>query len=136
MLWLGWLSWLEHRPVNQKVADSTPGQGTCLGCGFSPWSGCVWEATNPCFCLNRCFSSFLSPSLPLSLKSISMFSNEDKKKLLWYVHVTENYTAVKKTKNHYMDKLRNKVEIKSMSPNIIHTICVHLYKFKTRKPKK
>ena len=44
--------------------------------------------------------------------------------------------AVKKTKNHYMDKLRNKVEIKSMSPNIIHTICVHLYKFKTRKPKK
>ena len=37
--WLVWLSWLEYHPVNQKVTSSIPSQGTCLHCGFSPWSG-------------------------------------------------------------------------------------------------
>ena len=27
----GWLSWLEHHPIHQKVAGSIPGQGTYLG---------------------------------------------------------------------------------------------------------
>ena len=31
-----WLSWLEHRPVDQKVVGSIAGQGTNLGGGFSP----------------------------------------------------------------------------------------------------
>ena len=26
--WAVWLSWLEHHPINQKVAGSTMGQGT------------------------------------------------------------------------------------------------------------
>ena len=25
--------WIERWPVNQRVASSTPSQGTCLGCG-------------------------------------------------------------------------------------------------------
>ena len=25
--------WIEHRPVNQRVASLIPSQGTCLGCG-------------------------------------------------------------------------------------------------------
>ena len=42
------LSWLDHRPINQKAAHSIPSQGTCLGCGFNPWSG-HREATDWCF---------------------------------------------------------------------------------------
>ena len=37
----------------QKVVDSIPGQGTYLGCGFSPLSGCIWEATNRYFSGNE-----------------------------------------------------------------------------------
>ena len=33
--------WIEHRPVNQKVASSIPSQDTCLGCGPGPWLGAV-----------------------------------------------------------------------------------------------
>ena len=32
----GWLSWLEHPPVHQKVGGSIPSQGTYLGLEFSP----------------------------------------------------------------------------------------------------
>ena len=35
----GWLSWLEHCPIHQKVVGSIPGQGIHLGCRFDPWSG-------------------------------------------------------------------------------------------------
>ena len=31
------------------------GQGTCLGCRFDPWVGCVWEATRRCFSLTMMF---------------------------------------------------------------------------------
>ena len=55
--------------IHQKVEGSIPGQSTCLGWGFSPWLGCVQEATD--------VSPSLSPSLPLSLKAISMFLGED-----------------------------------------------------------
>ena len=57
--WLVWLSWLEHRLVNRKVAGSIPGQGICLGCRFNPQSGCIYEANNQCF-------SFTWIFLPLS----------------------------------------------------------------------
>ena len=32
--WLLWLSFMEHRPINQKVLGLILGQGTCLGCGL------------------------------------------------------------------------------------------------------
>ena len=35
----GVAQWTEHQPVNQKVASSIPGQGTCLGCGPGPQLG-------------------------------------------------------------------------------------------------
>ena len=35
-----------HHLTKQKVAGSIPGQGTCLGCEFSPQSGCIQEATD------------------------------------------------------------------------------------------
>ena len=37
---------VEHHPAKQKVTGSIPGQGTHLGCGLGPQSGCVPEATN------------------------------------------------------------------------------------------
>ena len=51
---------------------SISGQGTCLGCIFGSQSGCEH------FSLMSMFLS-LFISHPLSLKSISMFSGEDKK---------------------------------------------------------
>ena len=30
-----WFSWLEHRPIHQKVAGSIPSHGTYLGCRFN-----------------------------------------------------------------------------------------------------
>ena len=33
-------------------------QGTCLGCGFDPWLGCIREATNQCFSLTSMFPTF------------------------------------------------------------------------------
>ena len=34
-----WLSWLERRPVYQKIVGYIPGQGTYLGCGSDPRLG-------------------------------------------------------------------------------------------------
>ena len=59
----GWLSWLEHRPVQQRVVGSISSQGTCLGSRCDPRPGCVQEVTNKCFSLTW---MFLSLSLPLS----------------------------------------------------------------------
>ena len=58
----GVAQWIEPWPMNQKVGDSIPGQGTCLGCGPGLIGG-MWEATT-----HWCFSPSLSPSLPLSKK--------------------------------------------------------------------
>ena len=38
----GVAQWIECWPVNQRIADSIPSQGTCLGCGPGPQMG-VWE---------------------------------------------------------------------------------------------
>ena len=32
----GVAQWIEHRPENQRVAGSSPSQGTCLGCRPGP----------------------------------------------------------------------------------------------------
>ena len=55
----GWFNWLEYRPGQPKDVGLIPGQGSGLGCGFSPHSGCRQEATD------RCFSPSLSPFLSL-----------------------------------------------------------------------
>ena len=56
-----------HQTAKQKVAGSIPSQGTGLGCGFIPRSGCARETTDRHFCLTSMFLS-LSFSLlsPLS----------------------------------------------------------------------
>ena len=60
-----WLSWLEFRPVHQRVVGSTPGQGA--------------------FGRQLIVASLSPPPSPLSLKSMSMSSGEDleKKKKRW-----------------------------------------------------
>ena len=52
-----------------------PGQGTCLGGRFRPYQGVYKKQPIDVSLLHGCFS----PSLPLSLKSISISSGEDKK---------------------------------------------------------
>ena len=32
----GVAQWIEHWPVNQRVASSVPSYGTCLSCGADP----------------------------------------------------------------------------------------------------
>ena len=32
----GVAQWIEHQPMKQRVADSIPSQGTCLGCRPGP----------------------------------------------------------------------------------------------------
>ena len=59
-------------PANRKVTGSVLAQGTCLGCGFDPPSGCILEATGWCF--SRWCS--LSPSLPSSLRIIIVVINK------------------------------------------------------------
>ena len=63
----GMAQWIECQPGNQRVAGSIPSQDTCLGCRFSPWSGCLLEATYRCFSHTSMILSplFLPPS-PLS----------------------------------------------------------------------
>ena len=56
--------------ADQWVTDSIPGQGTCLGYGFSPPSGHRKEATNQCFSHT---SMFFSLSSPLSRINIRKF---------------------------------------------------------------
>ena len=81
---VGWLSWLEHHSVHQKVAVLIPSQGTYLDCEFGPQSGHLWKATNQWFSVAWIFLSFslplslcLSPyPTSLSLKSINISSGE------------------------------------------------------------
>ena len=35
----GVAQWIEHQPVNRKVAGSISSHGTCLGGGPGPWMG-------------------------------------------------------------------------------------------------
>ena len=62
-----WLSWVNRHPVHQNVAGSIPVQGTCLGWGFDPQLGHMWEASDWCFSLTS-VSLSLSLSLLPSLK--------------------------------------------------------------------
>ena len=64
-----------HHPTKQKVTDSIPGQGTCLGCGFSASQG-MYERQLIVVSLSlRCFSPS-PPSLSLSLKINKIFKSK------------------------------------------------------------
>ena len=91
-----WLSWLEHCPVNQKVMGLIPGEGTCLGCGFSLCLGCAREANNGCFSLTLMFLSF---SLSLSLKSASMSLDDDLKNKMMIIDSHRIAVWIKEVKN-------------------------------------
>ena len=69
---------MERRPIHQKkVPCLILGQGTYLGFGLDPQSGCAQDAADPP--PHPCLS--VSLSLPLSLKSINISSSEDFKKI-------------------------------------------------------
>ena len=57
--------WLKRHSPKPRVKASIPGQGSCLGGGFSHVSGHV-EATNKCFSLTSMFLSLSILPLPLS----------------------------------------------------------------------
>ena len=67
--------WVGHRPTKQGVAGSIPGEGTCLGCRFSPWLGRFLAHTKrqpiDVSLSSQCFSPSLSPFLPLPLSPLS-----------------------------------------------------------------
>ena len=58
----------ECRPAKQKVSGSISWSGHMPGLWSGPWLGCVQEATIDVSLTHQCFSSSLSPSLPLCLK--------------------------------------------------------------------
>ena len=64
----GVAQWVGHHPTNGKAVGLIPGQGTCLGGGFSPQSG--YRRGNQLMFLSHIviLSVSLSPSLPLSIK--------------------------------------------------------------------
>ena len=59
---------VECCPTKRKVAGLIPGQGTCSGCRFRPWSGHVGKAATCGFSLTSVFLSLSFSLLPLSLK--------------------------------------------------------------------
>ena len=65
---------------NRKLARLLPAQGTCLGCGFGPWSGCEQQVTNQSMFLPQvAVSLLLFPSL--TLKNFKILSL----RLVWYI---------------------------------------------------
>ena len=60
----GWLSWLEHVPVHQKVSGLISNLGTYLCCGFNPLLGVQYQPID-IFVSHRCFSPFF-PLLKIS----------------------------------------------------------------------
>ena len=65
--WPLWLSWLEHCPVDQKVTDLIPDQGTYPHYGFDSQSMCVRKSSQFMFLSQIHVSLSLSFSLPLPL---------------------------------------------------------------------
>ena len=71
-----WLSWLDHRPRQQKIAGSIPGQSTYPDCRVPSPAGMRREGKQSIFLshIDVALSVFLSL---LSLKSINVSSGED-----------------------------------------------------------
>ena len=58
---------VRHHPTKRKVSGSIPGQGTRLGCGFSPQLGAYKRQSIHVSLSHWYFSPSLFPSLPLSV---------------------------------------------------------------------
>ena len=73
----GVAQWIECQPANQKVRHMIPGQGICLGCSPGPGLGVFERQPIHVSLTYLCFSPFLSPSFPLSLKvnKLNIFFN-------------------------------------------------------------
>ena len=67
----GVAQWIEHGPVNQRVAGLIPSLGHIPGLQARLPVGDMWEATT-----HWCVSPSLSPSLPVSLKINKIFFKE------------------------------------------------------------
>lgn len=80
---VGMVLWLEYWPVHRKILDLIRAQGQMPGSqAWSPPSGHLWEATNPCiFHINISLLFFSAPpcSLPLFLREKQ---NNNKKTML------------------------------------------------------
>ena len=82
----GWLSWLEHCPILQKAACMILSQGTCLGLWVGSLVGEHMGSNQSMFLTSVSLSlssllPFLPPFLHHSLKTISISSGEDLKKI-------------------------------------------------------
>ena len=75
----GAAQWGGCRPAVLRVTDSIPSQGMCLGYWSGPRMGVRKRQPIDVSLTHRCFSPFLSPSLPLSLK-INKYNLKKKKK--------------------------------------------------------
>ena len=64
-----------HQPIGQKVMGSIPGEGTCLGCGFSPsWGMYERQPINfsfSCLCFSLSFS-LSTPHFRINFKKMSL----------------------------------------------------------------
>ena len=69
----GWFSGWSVFPIHQKGCGFDSREGTYLGCRFKPQWRHVWEANRSMFLSHI----DVSLSLPLSLKSINISSDED-----------------------------------------------------------
>ena len=66
--WCGSVDWASSHKA--KGYQFVPGEGTCLGCQFGPGRDTYKQQPVVISFSHRCFSPFLSPSFPLSLKII------------------------------------------------------------------
>lgn len=95
--WPVWLSWLS--------TVLCPGQGTCPGCRFRPWLGCVQEETHRCFSLASMFL-FLFLPLPSSLSKINrnIFKNNNN---TFFTKLKASHPKQRKTANVHIARLQD-----------------------------
>ena len=92
--WPGGLVGWSVVPYIQNVAGLIPGQGTYLGCGFDPQVGHVRLIGKQLMFLSHI--DVFSVSLPLSKRSVNIFSGEDFLKILIKIRTNEKWKELGK----------------------------------------
>ena len=95
----GVAQWIEHQPVNLKVAGSFPGRGTCPGCWPGPQLGACERQPIDISFTHQCFS----PSLAFSLKINKAFLKKKKKEILPWLVWLSGLSAGLRTKGCWFD---------------------------------